>query len=54
LRAAARRPLVEPASVRIHENSPANPTVDLYDWYVDIRGNRVEQLWPITARGALY
>src|SRR5580700_8286601 len=29
-------------------------TVNLYDWYVGIRGNRVEQLWPITARGAVY
>jgi 3-hydroxy-D-aspartate aldolase len=28
-----------------------DPTVNLYDWYVGIRGNRVEQLWPITARG---
>jgi len=31
-----------------------DPTVDLYDWYVCIRGGRVEQLWPITARGAVY
>jgi 3-hydroxy-D-aspartate aldolase len=31
-----------------------DPTVNLYDWYVCIRGNRVEQLWPITARGAVY
>ena len=23
-----------------------DPTVNLYDWYVCIRGNRVEQLWP--------
>jgi D-threonine aldolase len=23
-------------------------TVNLYDWYVAFRGNRVEQLWPIT------
>jgi D-serine deaminase-like pyridoxal phosphate-dependent protein len=30
-----------------------DPTVNLYDWYVGIRGNRVEQLWPITARGAV-
>jgi D-serine deaminase-like pyridoxal phosphate-dependent protein len=29
-------------------------TVNLYEWYVGIRGNRVEQLWPITARGAVY
>jgi 3-hydroxy-D-aspartate aldolase len=31
-----------------------DPTVNLYDWYVGIRQNRVEQLWPITARGAVY
>ena len=31
-----------------------DPTVDLYDWHVCIRGGRVEQLWPITARGAVY
>jgi Putative serine dehydratase domain len=29
-----------------------DPTVNLYDWYVCIRNNRVEQLGPITARGA--
>src|SRR5713101_7977997 len=31
-----------------------DPTVNLSDWYVCIRNNRVEQVWPITARGALY
>ncbi len=31
-----------------------DPTVNLYDWYVGIRGNRVEAIWPITARGAGY
>jgi len=31
-----------------------DPTVNLYDWYVCVRGGRVEQLWPITARGAVY
>jgi 3-hydroxy-D-aspartate aldolase len=31
-----------------------DPTVNLYDWYVCIRGNRVEQPWPITAMGAVY
>jgi len=31
-----------------------DPTVNLYDWYVGIRGDRVESLWPITARGAVY
>ena len=31
-----------------------DPTVNLYDWYVCVRAGRVEQLWPITARGAVY
>jgi hypothetical protein len=31
-----------------------DPTVNLYDCYVSVRGNRVEQVWPITARGAVY
>jgi 3-hydroxy-D-aspartate aldolase len=31
-----------------------DPTVNLYDWYVGIRHDRVEAVWPITARGALY
>ena len=31
-----------------------DPTVNLYDWYVCVGGNRVEQVWPITARGAVY
>jgi 3-hydroxy-D-aspartate aldolase len=31
----------------------SDPTVNLYDWYIGIRGNRVEQLWPITARAVL-
>jgi 3-hydroxy-D-aspartate aldolase len=30
------------------------PTVNLYDWYVCIRSNRVKQFWPTTARGAVY
>lgn len=30
-----------------------DPTVNLYDWYVGVRRNRVECLWPIAARGAL-
>jgi D-serine deaminase-like pyridoxal phosphate-dependent protein len=30
-----------------------DPTINLYDWYVGIRGDRVEALWPITARGAV-
>jgi len=30
-----------------------DPTVNMYDWYVCCRNDRVEALWPITARGAL-
>ena len=31
-----------------------DPTVNLYDWYVGVRGERVEAVWPIAARGAVY
>ncbi len=31
-----------------------DPTVNLYDWIVGVRGDKVECLWPITARGAFY
>jgi D-serine deaminase-like pyridoxal phosphate-dependent protein len=31
-----------------------DPTVNLYDWYVAVRGERVAAVWPITARGAVY
>jgi len=34
--------------------SHCDPTANLYDWCVCVRGNRVEQLWPISARGAIY
>jgi D-serine deaminase-like pyridoxal phosphate-dependent protein len=30
-----------------------DPTVNLYDWIVGVRGDRVESLWPVAARGAL-
>ena len=30
-----------------------DPTVNLYDWIVGVRGSVVECLWPIAARGAL-
>ena len=30
-----------------------DPTVDRYDWYVGVRGQRVECLWPTAARGAM-
>jgi D-serine deaminase-like pyridoxal phosphate-dependent protein len=31
-----------------------DPTVNLYDQYVCVRGDRVEAIWPITARGAVW
>ena len=31
-----------------------DPTVNLYDWIVGYRGDIVECVWPIAARGALY
>ena len=32
--------------------SHCDTTVALYDWFVGLRGGRVEQVWPITGRGA--
>ena len=31
-----------------------DPTVNMHDWYVGVRDGMVEQLWPISARGALF
>jgi 3-hydroxy-D-aspartate aldolase len=31
-----------------------DPTVDRHDWYVGMRGRRVECLWPVSARGAMH
>ncbi len=31
-----------------------DPTVNLYDWLVCYRGDRVQEIWPIAARGAFY
>jgi 3-hydroxy-D-aspartate aldolase len=31
-----------------------DPTCNVYDWYVGIRDERVETLWPVTARGKAY
>ncbi len=31
-----------------------DPTVNLYDWIVCFRGDRVEAVWAVTARGAVY
>lgn len=30
-----------------------DPTVNLHDWIIGLRGNRVECIWPVAARGAL-
>jgi len=30
-----------------------DPTVNLYDWIVGVRGTLVECVWPVAARGAL-
>ena len=30
-----------------------DPTVDRHEWYVGVRGGRVECLWPVAARGAM-
>lgn len=30
-----------------------DPTVNLYDWYVGMRGEQVERVWPVAARGAI-
>jgi D-serine deaminase-like pyridoxal phosphate-dependent protein len=31
-----------------------DPTINLYDWYVVVKDGFVVDLWPITARGAVY
>jgi 3-hydroxy-D-aspartate aldolase len=31
-----------------------DPTVNLHDWFVGVRGGRVEAIWPIAARGASF
>lgn len=31
-----------------------DPTCNVHDWYVGVRGGKVETLWPITARGKAY
>ena len=46
------RPLAVGDKIRLIPGH-CDPTVNLYDWYVGIRNERVEAIWPITARGAL-
>jgi 3-hydroxy-D-aspartate aldolase len=31
-----------------------DPTCNVHDWYVGVRGGKVETVWPITARGKAY
>ncbi|WP_209424931.1 3-hydroxy-D-aspartate aldolase BhcC [Pararhodobacter sp. SW119] len=31
-----------------------DPTCNLHDWYVGVRGGRVEVVWPVSARGKVY
>lgn len=31
-----------------------DPTANVHDWYVGVRGGRVETLWPVSARGKAY
>ena len=43
-------------SLKVHDRlrlvpGHCDPTCNLHDWYVGVRGGIVEQLWPITARG---
>jgi 3-hydroxy-D-aspartate aldolase len=49
----------EGSGVRVGEKfrlvpTHCDPTVDRYDWYVGVRGGRVECVWPIAARGAMH
>ena len=31
-----------------------DPTCNVHDWYVGVRGGKVETIWPVTARGLAY
>jgi D-serine deaminase-like pyridoxal phosphate-dependent protein len=51
--------LAGPGDVRLGQKirlvpGHCDPTVNLYDWLVCYRGDQVEDLWPISARGAFY
>ena len=38
---------------RMADPGHCDPTVNLYDWIVGVRGDLVECVWPVAARGAL-
>lgn len=46
------RPLTVGDKVRLLPGH-CDPTVNLHDWLVALRSDRVEELWPVAARGAL-
>jgi D-serine deaminase-like pyridoxal phosphate-dependent protein len=51
--------LSNPATVQLGQKirlipGHCDPTVNLYDWLLCYRGERVEAIWPIAARGAFY
>jgi 3-hydroxy-D-aspartate aldolase len=31
-----------------------DPTCNVHDWYVGVRGGKVEAVWPVSARGKAY
>lgn len=31
-----------------------DPTANVHDWYVGVRGGKVETVWPVSARGHAY
>ena len=34
--------------------SHCDPTCNVHDWYVGVRGGKVEAIWPVSARGKMY
>ena len=53
LRFGAEAAAPEPGEVLRLVPGHCDPTVDRFDWYVGVRGGRVECLWPVSARGAM-
>ena len=53
LRIAAGAPPAQPGERVWLIPGHCDPTVNLYDWIVAVRGGTVEALWPVEARGAL-
>jgi D-serine deaminase-like pyridoxal phosphate-dependent protein len=51
--AAGGRPFAVGEKVRLIPGH-CDPTVNLHDWFVCIRDARVEALWPVSARGAVF